>query len=137
MEQALMEVEYEEELRSLQAEVANYEKQMDNEAKWMHEQEEHIKQNQERIRNQLESVLAVKKSERDVKTKVAGLQMMRQILPTLVKSMEDDNIKTGKWIIPERVNVETKLLPEVMNDVNKCVSTREKCCELVDSKCHQ
>lgn len=132
MEQALMEVEYEEELKSLQAEVARYETQMDNEAKWMHEQEEHIKRNQESIRTQLQSVLAVKQSERDVKTRVAGLQMMQQILPDMIENITKSNIKEGIWQLPDRVNLEKNIIPELLQDVCRNVAALSVSNEIID-----
>ena len=135
MEQALVEVEHEEELKRLQEEVSNFEKQMSHEAKWMHEQEEHIKHNQESIRNQLESVLASKRSEHDVKTRVAGLQMMRQIFPGMFDSITESNIAEGNWYVPEKMNVETNVNPDLKKDARRNIAALGNASEVIDGKC--
>ncbi len=119
IEQAVVEVEQEFELNKLHDEVARYEEIMSNESNWMKEQENNIKKKQDDIREKLNSILATKAAERQIKLGVAGFQMIDQLFPALFENIHSDNVTHGIWQIPDTENARKNVLPSAISEVQQ------------------
>lgn len=117
LEQALVEVHNEYELLNLQTQAKLYEEQQELERKWIKEHEIVIKNEQEKLRHQLNDLILTQQKETSTKTLIAGLNMIRQIMPDMIEKISKNNIKTGVWVLPEVEELRSRVMPSLLNEV--------------------
>jgi len=105
LEQALAEVNAEAELAAILAGIEDCEKQRESEVEWMKEQEDMMVQAQAKVLAGVADVRHRLSLQRSTKRSIAGLQMIRQILPDIIKSVVEkwpsaDHIVTAQDIVP-------------------------------------
>lgn len=128
LEQALVEINHEAELVALEQQAATYEAQRHQEMEWMKQQEENIAQEQRRVRGMVEQMQERLRHARDVKLKVAGLQMARQILPHTFERI------THRWKRPEQKEIEDSALPDAVARASLQSKAFNQSVQVVDGK---
>jgi hypothetical protein len=132
LEQALVEVNHEEELVDLQEQLAHYENLQLSEANWAKEHEDRIKTEQEKMHMHMQSMREQLQRQREVKKRIAALQLTRQILPDALETIIQQNIKKKIWRPLERALVEEEVLPELLRDCNRRVNSNMVASQVLD-----
>lgn len=118
LEQALVEVEAEEEIHALQQEVERYEKVQEEEEAWKKEQMEKLRQEAEQAEERRQDCVRRRRLEVDSKVTVAGLAMMQQILPDMIEKISEEQVKKGAWKTSDRQQFERQVLPAIFREVD-------------------
>jgi hypothetical protein len=98
LEQALLEVCAEYEIGNIQSNIQQFETQKENEQKWIQDQEHLLRNEIERKNKTKNEMLDIKRKEKDMKSKVAGVLMVRQLMPSVMEIITTSHIKSGAWI---------------------------------------
>lgn len=134
LQQALMEVEAEYELVSLQQAVRQFESQQEEEANWMRQEEQSVKNEYYRMRQEIEEKTRRKEEEKAFKSGIAGVQMMRQLLPSMFEEIANQHNRERVWVEPERQFIEKEVLPQLLKQVNQYQNSRVAAETLIDGK---
>lgn len=134
MEQALMEVEAEYELMSLQLAIQQYQSEQEEEENWIRLEEETVRNEYCRMREEIEEKTRKKEEEKQFKSSIAGVQMMKQLLPSMINDITEQNLKEHVWHEPERQFIEKEVLPELVKNVKKFQSSRVAAETIIDGK---
>jgi hypothetical protein len=97
LEQALFEVQTEEELRRIEHEIGSYAATKNADAAWAAESEEQTRKDEAAKSKKLEAARTRMEDTNRVKTTVAGLQMVRQIYPAIWSEIEADMFPLGSF----------------------------------------
>lgn len=131
LEQALVEVNHEAELAELQQQMEAFEAQRHQELQWMKQQEDSVVQDYLQVRGVVEKMQQQLKRSREVKTKVAGLQMARQILPHCLQRL------TGAWPSPEEQDAVANVVPSVVEAAASATRAYNESSAVADGKCRR
>lgn len=113
LEQALVEVNHEEELIALQKQMEEFEYQRVQEIEWMKQQEDSVVQDYMQVRGVVDKMQSQLKRTREVKGVIAGLQMARQIIPASLDSI------MASWQSPEEQGARLHILPQLISSASK------------------
>lgn len=119
LEQALLEVNAEEEINALQEQVTLYHSEKEKEEQWAQQQLEQIKAAEVELEHQRRDIIRKKRREIDVKVQVAGLNMMRQIVPSMMDSISDEQAAKGAWKSSDRVQFERSIWPSTLQQADQ------------------
>ncbi len=125
LEQALFELDAEEELRRIKAHIGEFNLQLAEESKWVVAKEEESKASVETMRVAFEVKRAEQKGKDKLRTLTAGAQMVREIMPAFLDELAEELIETGVWVNPPAVANETRevaLLAAKRADLYTCAS---------------
>jgi hypothetical protein len=136
LEQAMFEIEREGELVNLQTECDRFEGERVVEQQWRECRE------QETLADSCTKELALKgfhsqmDRQREVRTKVAGMQAMSQMLPAVLDNIMDDLFSSGDWVDPveDEVNKEGGFLDSVYLAARQQLEMFTQAQALVDGK---
>lgn len=131
LEQALVEVNHEEELAELQRQMEDFEAQRHQELQWMKQQEDSVVQDYLQVRGVVEKMQQQLKRSREVKTKVAGLQMARQILPHCLHRL------MSAWTSPEDQDAVANVVPRVVEAAADAARAYDESSYITDGKCRR
>lgn len=112
--QALYEVQTEEEITSLQVAVQEFKHVQQEEALWIKTLEEKAIAEDRRMRDLINSREDAKEQELQSLKTIAGLQMMKQVLPSIIESVINEKFADkgpSGWRDPVRIQGERKVLP--------------------------
>eukprot|EP01038_Epipyxis_sp_PR26KG_P005743 gene5743-7930_t len=137
LEQALFEVQSEEELRCLEEVLEGFYKEKDAEDAWIKSKQEQEIFKSKEVAQKIEQLERLKESEIITKNKVAGLHMMQQLLPQIVEDISSENIQSALWKEPDKQMVESDILPFITNDCAKCTNAYAKAGDLLDELLHE
>jgi radial spoke head protein 3 len=132
LEQALFEIEREEELKNLEDEILRYHQERAVESQWAKRRVE------ESIADACIKDLALKglkekqKAERAVCTKVAARQAIKQVLPSIIDEATAELVSTGVWKNPQRVMISDKYLPSLYKAAAKRVNLHAQATDIID-----
>jgi hypothetical protein len=104
LEQALLEVSAEYEIGNIQSNIQQFELQKENEHKWIAEQEHLLWNDIERKNRTKSEMLEMKLKETDMKSKVAGIRMVRQLMPSVMELVSTSHIASGAWVDIDRAH---------------------------------
>lgn len=132
LEQALFEIEREEELMNLQAEVERFHQEKHVEAQWAKKRE------QESIADACIKDLALKglrekqAQEDQARTKVAARQAILQLLPSMVEDITSQLYEDGTWKDPTREHISNDFLPGIYSAAIERATLHERATEILD-----
>jgi hypothetical protein len=106
IEQALAEVNAEEELSALGESILNHEKTASIEKAWIKEKEKEAVDLILLKENEVKVVLASNKAKHETTVKVAALQAMRQLMDNIVDGATNELLANGDWVDPLIVNAQ-------------------------------
>lgn len=118
LEQALLEVNAEEEIASLHAAASQYHEEQEREAQWMHAQMELLKEEELEQTEARKLVKMKKAAELEMKTNIAGVNMIRQLLPDMIDKIAKKQVKSGAWKTSDKVAFERQLWPATLRAVD-------------------
>ena len=113
-EQALFEVQSEEELIRLEEAAVQFRTEKFNEEEWVKLREEQAIKDNANTRNHILALQNAREAEVRTKTAVAGVQMMKQILPHAFDSIVAENLSRGVWQTPEAAAAEGEVIPSLL-----------------------
>lgn len=116
MEQSLFEVQCEEELKLLDKTANDYLHEHDVESEWTKRKETQAIKEYNETQSRIAALKDKKKKELSTKSLIAGLQMMRQIMPDAVEALAQRNLKSGLWKEPAVVEARSDVLPPVVHN---------------------
>lgn len=134
LEQALFEVEREEELKNLERECERYRLEKVQEAEWVKKRE------QESMADAVVKDLALKgmkekqMAENEVRAKVASRRAVLQLLPSMVDGVMDQLFAEGAWRDPHRVHLSEVYLPEIYKAASAKARLHEEVVDVIDGK---
>lgn len=134
MEQALLEVNAEEEIQVIQEKVSHYQAEKEKEMTWMKEQMDKIKEEEEELEIQRRRILRAKQRERDVRITIAGVNMMQQIVPDMIDKISNEQVKKGAWKSSDRQHFERQLWPATLRAADQTRDALYAAQQVLDGK---
>lgn len=137
LEQALFEIEREEELLSLERECERFRKQKVDEQEWVKKRE------QETIADAVVKDLALKglkekqSAENEVRTKVASRRAIVQLLPSIVDDLTRRLFAEGIWRDPNRIHICEDYLPEIYKAAAARAYLHDHVVDILDGECEE
>ena len=119
LDQALFEVMSEEELGALSSEATKYANKNIEEANWMKEREKHTKMEIRDKARKLDNALLHRADQIRVINYIAGIQMVGQIMPDILRNVSENLYNNGTWDRPEVVTVERFCLQPCVEETKK------------------
>jgi hypothetical protein len=116
LEQSLFELRAEAEMELIHKEIDNFHMQQEEERKWVKKTEAETMQEYMDARRELEVKVQEAKSIKNLKTTVAGLQCMRQIIDSIVDGVEEELMADGTWKDSAKFNIRTQVLDPLVSD---------------------
>lgn len=132
IEQSLFELEREEELKNLEAEIEKYHYSKLIEAQWIRKREE------ETIADTCIKDLALKgmkekhAAENAVRSKVASRQTMLQIIPNMIDEITSELFENGTWRQPGQDYITNEFLPNIYSEIRNRSALYENVQEILD-----
>ncbi len=119
IEQSIFEIQSEYELLALETAAIEFHTVNDKENEWMRNKEIEVIKEVIKTKVQIQALELRSRNERATKAQIAGLQMMRQILPGLMDDVIRSNLVSGVWTEPQVVLVREELVPAAVQDTLK------------------
>lgn len=110
LQQALFELSSEEELLGLKKQAEVYHEANKVEEEWMKQQEKETYDKLQLQRSKVKDLDAIKQHQVQVRTYVAGIQMMHQITTSIIDNIANELYDSNTWQRPERTEVEQNCL---------------------------
>lgn len=118
IEQSLFEVDSEEELSSLEQAAKHFRAEKFKEEEWVKQREEQAIKDHATTRNHILALQQAREAEMRTKTAVAGVQMMKQILPHAFDTIASTNLANGTWQTSEAATAEEVIIPSLLADAS-------------------
>ena len=132
LEQAIFEVQHEEEMLALERQATDFHGVIEAEKQWQHSREADTIAEMREHRDQLNAAQSNRNEELRVTTTVAGSQMIKQLLPgifeTVVEGLYDDN----SWRRPERADVEENCFFPARDGLRLSYKANGECMKIID-----
>ena len=122
IEQSIFELESEDELLCLEAAAHKFYAESESENKWMHNKEVEAIKESIATKVQIQALEIKKRKETAVMSLVAGVQMMRQLLPELYHAAVARIFESGVWIEPQMLVVRDNFVPQLLLAVEKNIT---------------
>lgn len=132
IEQSLFEVESEAELDSLEAAAMQFRAEKFKEEEWVKQREEQAVKDHANTRNHILALQQAREAEVRTKTAVAGVQMMKQILPHAFDTIAASNLANGLWQTPEAAAAEGVVLPSLLAATSERAAAHLSAQDVVD-----
>ena len=134
LEQAVFEVQSEEELKALENERMRFNQERAEERQWILDREKeyaaevlvkegHRKAKQKKLMEQ-----------REVRRRVAGVKLMRQLLPDVVTEVANELLTNGTWVLQDRTNAEQVVLPSLEKESKQILQLYDRAREVLDGR---
>eukprot|EP00600_Ochromonadales_sp_CCMP1393_P003000 CAMPEP_0174987324 /NCGR_PEP_ID=MMETSP0004_2-20121128/19481_1 /TAXON_ID=420556 /ORGANISM="Ochromonas sp., Strain CCMP1393" /LENGTH=420 /DNA_ID=CAMNT_0016240365 /DNA_START=191 /DNA_END=1453 /DNA_ORIENTATION=- len=132
IDQALFELGCEDELSNLDQAAKHFRAEKFEANEWMRIREDQaIKENLER-RERIEALQQAREHENETRTVIAGLQMMKQILPDAVDEIVEGLFKAAVWKRMDIAGVEQDVMPHALIASQNCVEAHSSAREVLD-----
>lgn len=132
MEQSLFEVDSEEELNSLEQAAKHFRAEKFKEDEWVKQREEQAIKDHATTRNHILALQQAREAEMRTKTAVAGVQMVKQILPHAFDTIASMNLANGTWQTAEAATAEEVIIPSLLADTSTRVSAHAAAQDVID-----
>lgn len=134
MEQAVFEVQCEEELLLLDKTATEYLHEHDVESEWTKKREAEAVREYTETQARIAGLKEKKRRELMTKSLVAGLHMVRQILPDALESVIQRNLKSGLWKEPAQVEARQSVLPPIVHNAFLRMSAHSSAEAVIDGE---
>jgi len=121
IDQAVEELEGEEELKGIREELEGLTKKRKEEEEEVKRKEIQTMERRKEQEDELRGLRERMEARKEVSTKIACVQFMKELLPQMTHSMTTSFIQSGEWTLPTKQQVESVFLPFVMEEVGKRV----------------
>jgi hypothetical protein len=132
LEQALLEVRHEEELKALEEVADDFQAQKRRELEWQKEKEKQTLEEHNAHNKLVKARETEKKNEYQVKSLVGGVAMVQQLMPGLLHGAAEDLYNAGTWRRPERAEVEDLVMLDAKKALRRNYDMRGMAAKMVE-----
>ena len=132
LEQAIFEVQHEEEMNALEVQATEFHAVIETEKKWQQSRETDTIAEMREHRDELNAAQVNRNEELRVSTTVAGSQMLQQLLPGIFNTVVEGLYDDGSWRRPERAEVEENCYFPARDGLRSSYKTNGEAMKIID-----
>jgi len=132
LEQALFEIQEEEELIALEQEVVRYNEEKEKELQWQIEKETEYTAEILVKQNHLHALKAKSRHQKEVKRRVAGSRCIREIFPSVLEEATTELFAERVWSVTETEEMSRHMMAIITNQAKERLEEYNMCAKMVE-----